>query len=440
MGQQFNIIFMILKKLLSITSKYDIIVNKKRQYFTEDLTMKVKSISLLLAALLLCSCSGDEGVNYESHVIEVITQQTAVTSAETTTFTTPPPPKDKKITITALGDNLIHSSIYNQAQKRARQSGGTGYDFNLAYEGIADMLGNADITVLNQETLICGDEYKPSTYPRFNSPEALGFKMHELGVDVYTMANNHCLDMGEQGLADCLGFYNEYGYIQTGAYLDTADRADIRTMEVNGVTVSFLSYTENLNGLSLPEGSPLEIGLYDKEIILSEIQRAKQISDICVLSLHWGLENSCETQDYQRTDAREFCAAGADVIIGTHPHVLRETELIENPDGSTSVCAYSLGNLISAQSVGRNLIGAILDIEITLPADGISRAYVSDAQLTPIVTHYDKGYSGVRVMKFSDYTPELAAAHGVRSNSRFSYEFVQEVTEEFCHIKVNDGT
>ena len=387
-----------------------------------------------MAVLVLAACGTEEKEETDMSLNVISSPQTVsetfaetepfVTAAAETTAPETVPETRKTVSFTALGDNLIHSSIYKQAARRGAQSG-TDYDFEYAYEGVADLIDSADITVLNQETLICGDDgFAPSTYPRFNSPEALGHYMAELGVDVFTIANNHTLDMGVNGLSACLDYYDENDMMRVGAYRDSADRENIRTMEANGVTVSFLSYTESLNGLSLPGDTSLEIGMLDLEVIKSEIAAAKEISDICAVSLHWGLENSSEVQDYQRSAARELGEAGADIIIGNHPHVLREIEIFENSDGGDTICAYSLGNFISAQSVGTNLIGGVLDFEVTVTEDG--EPEIDGFELIPIVTHYDSNYSNVRLYKLSDYTPELAAAHGVRANSRFDYDYIIE--------------
>lgn len=398
----------------------------------------IKASAILTAALLSASCAAQESDDYDYTArpdLNVITAESETTAEEVTILTTAetePEPEEISVTFTALGDNLIHSSIYKQAERRAGQNPDSGkkYDFSYAYEGVADLLNSADITVINQETLICGESYPPSTYPRFNSPEELGDYMNTLGVDVYTIANNHVLDMGEKGLADCLSYYDSRNMTRAGAYYNEEDRKNIRIVERNGVKISFLSYTESLNGLSLPQNSEMQIGMTDIEQIKREITEAKKISDICVVSLHWGLENSSDTEDYQREAAREIAAAGADAIIGNHPHVLREIEVIENPDGRETLCAYSLGNFISAQAVGKNLIGGVLDFEITLPPDGSSPAKITDVELIPIITHYDANYSNVRLYKLSDYTPELASSHGVRANSQFSYEYILEYLEK----------
>ena len=394
--------------------------------------MKNRIFAAVVSAFVLCSCTvvSEEAVPAavsevtDTEAVTAVTTVTTVETTETTTIVTEPPVVAKTVTFTALGDNLIHSSIYKQASRRAR---GNGYDFEYAYAGAADLLDKADITVLNQETLICNDIFEPSTYPCFNSPVALGDHMAQLGVDVFTIANNHTLDKGVKGLSACLDYYDGRGMVRVGAYRDQEDRENIRIVEKDGVKVAFLCYTESLNGLSLPEDTQLQIGRFDKDTIIKEIKAADEISDICVVSLHWGTENSGVVEDYQRVAASEFAEAGADVIIGNHPHVLREIEMIETSDGGQTLCAYSLGNFISAQSVGTNLIGGVLNFGVTVE-EGKANV-ICDTEFIPIVTHYDGNYSNVRLYKLSDYTPEMANAHGVRSMSKFDYDYIMEYLE-----------
>lgn len=394
--------------------------------------MKKRIFAAVISAIILCSCTAVSEEAVPAAVSEVTETETAAETeapvteetAVTTTVVTEPPVVAKTVTFTALGDNLIHSSIYNQAARRAE---GNGYDFEYAYAGAADLLDKADITVLNQETLICNDIFEPSTYPCFNSPTALGDYMAELGVDVFTIANNHTLDKGVKGLSACLDYYDERGMVRVGAYRDQEDRDNIRIVEKDGVKVAFLCYTESLNGLSLPGDTELQIGRFDKETIIKEINAAEEISDICVVSLHWGAENSGVVEDYQRAAAKEFAEAGADVIIGNHPHVLREIEVIETSDGGQTLCAYSLGNFISAQSVGTNLIGGVLNFGVTVEEG--KENVICDMEFVPVITHYDGNFSNIRLYKLSDYTPEMANSHGVRNMSKFSYDYITEYLE-----------
>lgn len=359
----------------------------------------------------------------------VTTAETTVATTEVTTETTAVPDRYETVSFAVTGDNLIHSSIYNQAHNRSETG---GYDFIFAYQNVTDLISPADIAIINQETLICNDEFEPSTYPCFNSPVALGDYMLEMGFDVFTIANNHTLDKGVKGLSACLDYWDSRPEaVVAGAYRNAEDKSHIRTNEVNGVIFSYISYTESLNGLSLPADSELIIGdANDMDAIAEDIKAAKEISDVCVVSLHWGVENSDVITDYQRSCAKKLAEAGADIIIGNHPHVLRDIEMIERSDGSKTLCAYSLGNFISAQSVGQNLIGGVLQFNVTslVSEQGNKEPpVISDVQLIPIVTHYDNGYRDVRLYKLSDYSPELAKVHGVKAYSRFSYEYIIDV-------------
>lgn len=384
-----------------------------------------KKILAVFTVLLLTGCSAAENASQttEADITAPITTVTEAAESETLppeTSATMPEDKPKEsftVSFCAVGDNLIHSPIYRQAQK------GDSYVFSAAYSGVADIIRNADVAVLNQETLICNDMYEPSNYPRFNSPVALGDYMTELGFDVFTLANNHCLDYGEEGLSYSLDYWESRKALTAGVYRNEADKNNIRTGEFGGITFSFLSYTESLNGLYLPDTSEMVIGnVNDLEGMISDIKAAKEISDVCVVALHWGVEGSGTIEEWQREYAGKLAEAGADIIIGNHPHVLRGIEMIER-EGSDAICAYSLGNFISAQNVGANLISGILEFNVTV-TEGESTPVISDVKLTPIVTHYDNGYANLRLYKFSDYTPELAAAHGVHSYSSFGYDYI----------------
>lgn len=408
----------------------------------KDLTFMLKKYRLLSAVLCMaltsCGNAVDEAVPAIVQVTETTTLQTAVSETATTsaatettvTTTTEPPAKWQEVSFAAVGDNLIHSSIYKQAAKRANNE---GYDFTFAFENAVDLIEPADIAVINQETLICNDVYEPSTYPRFNSPIALGDHMLDIGFDVFTIANNHTLDKNTDGLTACLDYWDSReNAVVAGAYRNEEDKNNIRLNEVNGVTFSYLSYTESLNGLYLPSDSPLIIGdANDIDGIVKDIEAAEQISDVCVVALHWGVENSDVISNHQRNYAKILAEAGADIIIGNHPHVLRNIEYIQRDDGSKALCAYSLGNFISAQSAAQNLIGGVLQFNVsayvsdTIETD--EQPVISDVKLIPIVTHYDYNYSNVRIYKLSDYTPELAKAHGVNICSRMTYDYIIDV-------------
>lgn len=397
--------------------------------------MKIKSKALVLLILFLTGCTSLDNpaaTSESTSDTSVVTSAsvTEATEAVTEEVTLPPEPviEPKTVTVCAVGDNLIHSPIYRQARKEG------GYDFTDAYANVEDMIESADLAVINQETLICNDMYEPSNYPMFNTPTALGDHMIDIGFDVFTLANNHCLDYGEEGLSYSFDYWDGKSILTAGVYKNQADKDKIRTGEFGGVSFSFLSYTESLNGLRLPSDSEKIIGdVNNLEGMIADVKAAKKISDICVVALHWGVEGSGRIEDWQRDYAKTLAEAGADVIIGNHPHVLRDIEMIKTKRGET-LCAYSLGNFISAQNVGANLVSGILAFDVTF-TERDKPVKITDVKLTPIVTHYDSGYSNLRLYKLSDYTPELASAHGVRQYGSFSYDYIIEVLKNSVNEK-----
>ncbi|MBQ5311744.1 MAG: CapA family protein [Oscillospiraceae bacterium] len=394
----------------------------------------MKRIALLIAAMMLTGCSASPEMTVipdnSGKTEETVSSDTAVQTSQTVTEHTP---EVKTVTFTAVGDNLIHSSIYKQAKRRAEVADleYVNYDFSYAYKGVEDLLDTADISVINQETLICNDIFPPDSYPTFNSPCDLGNYMERLGFDVFGCANNHVLDKGAEGFEAALDYYDRREIVRVGAYRNEADRDDLRIVERNGVKTAFLAYTEYTNGLRLPSDTDLCYGSIademDIEVALEEVRQASKKADIVIVLLHWGVEDSDVISDNQRILAQRFADAGTDVILGSHPHVLRDIETLTAEDGRKVLCAYSLGNFISAQSVSRNLIGGILNFSVTI-TDGRKEPAITE--FIPIVTHYDSNYANVRLYKLSDYTDELAAAHGVRAEDEFSIDYIHRYLEK----------
>ncbi len=331
------------------------------------------------------------------------------------------------VRLKAAGDNLIHNSIYEQALAR----GGDRYDFTYAYEKIESLIQEADIATINQETVISPD-FPPSSYPCFNSPTELLECMVNLGFDVFNQANNHCLDKGEQGIISALQYYQNFPEVLvTGVYLNEEDYQNIRTYTHDGITFSFLGLTELTNGLYLPQGSDVIIVQGEDEAMLKErIAAAKEISDVVVMNIHWGNEYTNVPTDRQRYLAQFLADCGVDLIIGHHPHVIQPVEWIQAEDGRKVLCAFSLGNFISAQDRWPRMLGGILDVTFEqTEKDG--EVTIKSATFVPIVTHYDAGFTNNRLYPLSEYTEELAQSHGVQRYSSFSlsdlYQLLNEV-------------
>jgi poly-gamma-glutamate capsule biosynthesis protein CapA/YwtB (metallophosphatase superfamily) len=256
-----------------------------------------------------------------------------------------------ELVIAAVGDVMMPASIQTAATRKKR-----GYDF--LFENIAQDLRAADITFANLETPV---DHKAvfSGYPRFNSRPALLTALRKAGVRVVSVANNHIMDAGTEGLKRTLGNIEAAGLVFIGAGRSKAEAAEIKYLKARDVNVAFLAYTYSSNR-RLPRKAPQAPGVNilrtDSEADLASaavtVRRARASADLVVVSLHWGDEYAVDPTPWQRRVASELVEAGADVILGHHPHVLQPIESHAASDGRVGLIAFSLGNFVSSQSAG----------------------------------------------------------------------------------------
>ena len=357
-------------------------------------------------------------VKRDFQAIETLSEEVAEIPSEIPTeeIPTEPIPEDKIVHIVAAGDNLVQTAVYREASYHADDG---GYNFLPLYENVRDIIQGGDISILNQETIITNGDYEISgANLNFNSPMELGHDMIELGFDVFTIANNHILDRGTDGIRSTLDYWDERcaenDIVVCGAYRDEADMQNIRTMTKNDVEFAFLSFTEHLNGYYIPDDSPYRVvETFETDVIEEQIRSADEISDCVIVAIHWGNEDTHTVKDEQRQFAKDMVSWGADVIIGTHSHTAETMEYVENEDGSRGFVFYSLGNFISAQTDNFNLIGEIANFDIVV--DGITNELsIENVGVIPVINHYDDGsFSNMRLYPYNMYTDELADSHGV---------------------------
>lgn len=356
----------------------------------------------------------------------------APVQSPTPTPTPQPTPAVTVLRFSATGDNLIHNGIYNQALRRAQNAGKDGYDFSFCYDQVRDFYAGCDVNWLNQETLV-NDELEPSTYPCFSTPGDLGRAAYDAGFRVFSLSNNHTYDKGAEGIAATRRFWASMPQdaLTCGLYAGEADYETIPIQEKDGVRIAYLSYTEHTNGIRTPQGAEANV-IYtsELEVMLRQLELARQQADLVIAGVHWGVEGSHTVTQAQRELAQKIADWGADVIIGTHPHVVQDAQWLTTADGRPAFVAYSLGNFLNAQSTADTMIGAVLCFEIqkTTQPDGSSKTEVLDPYFRPTVNHYGSNYSQIRVYWLEDYTDELAQSHGVRQNfPNFSRAYIESV-------------
>ena len=289
--------------------------------------------------------------------------------------------------------------------------------FDITEVGVDD---KTNFTAL-QETMLGDGNY--SGYPRFCSPKEVGAALVGAGFDVINIANNHSLDLGEEG------FLFTRDYLSALAECVIGDK-EVRVVERNGMKIAFLAFTYSTNyGLSGV------VSRIDEGAIRKAMTEATAKADAVVVSVHWGVEydtpryiSRYEPTVAQIETAHLLASLGADVIVGTHPHVIERAEWIEE-NGNRTFCAYSLGNFVSNMRYGATQLGGMLTCDLVKNADGVS---VEDPKIVPLVCHYDADHRGHTVYKLSEYTNALASLHGTQNepNERaFTKEFLIEIYE-----------
>lgn len=318
---------------------------------TLNRTYRCFFIILLVSSLFLSGCLG-------AKVPAAITMEEIEFAPRNHAVEPPEFSRSRTVSLSAVGDILIHSPVYNAAKTP------DGYDFGPMFEKVKPYMEQADITVANSESIIGGSAIGLSSYPSFNSPFEIGDTLKDVGVDVVAMANNHTLDRGTAAIENAINHWDNIGMKRTGSYLSAEDRNELTLMTVNDITFSFLSYTYGTNGIPTPARKDYLVNRIDRDLIQVDLQRAKEQSEVVVLNLHFGDEYQPLPNESQ-IDLAHFAAEnGADIILGHHPHVLQPPAWIETRDGRKVFVIYSLGNFLSGQNEIPRQIGTIANITI----------------------------------------------------------------------------
>ena len=287
------------------------------------------------------------------------------------------------------------------------------------------------MAVVNQEVIIGGAAFGISGYPDFNCREEVGDALVNAGFDVVLHATNHAMDRGEKGIDSCMDFWdNSYpGITYLGINRTEEDYEHIYVYEKDGFQIAMLNYTYGLNGISLPSGRTWLVNLLTEEKVITDLQKAEEIADFTIVYPHWGTEYVYEPDSSQRKWAQLFADYGADLVLGTHPHVIEPVEWITGASGNQTLIYYSLGNFISAQSVAPRMLGAMANLTLVKDSDGL--VYIKNYGVTPVVTHRMLGCGEITTYKLKDYSDELASASTMKGiDESFSVSMMQNLCRQ----------
>lgn len=338
-------------------------------------TTAMRFMVLTVAALIVLTGAVFVGKNLLASTTSTETNATTSTASVTptsiptsTSIATPVPtePEEVRVTLVGTGDVLMHKPVIEGGQTSSG-NGEAAYDFNFIFQYVTGIFQDADLAMANFEGTLAGPPY--SGYPSFSAPDAIADALYAAGIRVAWTANNHTIDKGLNGVVRTATVLRDKGLTTVGTRPDENASTDT-VMDVGGIKIGLLCYTwetpgtegtRTLNGINMPKAAdplidsfnPYRDAAFERDMAAMigrvDALRSQGAEFIC-LALHWGEEYQLHSSNYQRTMAQQLCDAGVDLIIGHHPHVIQEIDVLTSTaSGQRTLVYYSLGNLVSNQ-------------------------------------------------------------------------------------------
>lgn len=285
-----------------------------------------------------------------------------------------------KVNLNAIGDVMAHEPQLNAQHDPKTNT----YSFDNNYNYVSKYIQKADLAIANLETTLAGDSIPYSSYPTFNTPDALADALKNAGVDIISTINNHTFDKNDLGVERTLSILKSKNLDVIGTISNALDK-NYLIKEVNEISIGITAFSYGeirdgnkfLNGIKVSDNSKDKLNVFDMTNVdnafntINNTLKNINNTDIQVLVIHWGEEYRRTPSEFQTKLAQKLCDSGVDIIIGSHPHVVQPVDMITSTDGNNeTLVIYSLGNFISNQR--RELLGTpftedglMVDIEIT---------------------------------------------------------------------------
>ena len=241
------------------------------------------------------------------------------------------------------------------------------------------------------------------------------------------------------GIESTIDYLDEAGILHTGTYKSEEDQNKIVVKEINGLKFAFLAYTYGTNGIPVPSGKEYCINLIDKELIKSHLDMAKNINpDVICVNMHWGIEYQNIPNDEQEDLANFLFENGADIILGSHPHVLQKMEerdiILPNDDMKKGFVIYSLGNFMSGQTKANTRNSIILTLDV-IKSGETGKLSFENINYIPIYTFTSPNFKNYKVL-------DIRSAIGRYENGeegRVSKQYYDLLVKELEHVNYTVG-
>lgn len=267
---------------------------------------------------------------------------------------TPTSPVRRRLVVQGTGDFILHTRVQDSARFHAETSPNTG-GYAYLVERLRPVLAKGDLNVVNLETPIATERNSQAADPpMLNGPTDALRALHGVGFHVATLANNHAYDQTIGGVPETRAAVERMQMKAVGGGRNFDEAHGISYVEINGLRVAILSFAEMVNGgaavqARLSHEAP-QVAVWRGASDLQFVREARAHADVVVVAFHWGDEFSAVPSSFQRSTGRELCAAGADLVLGSHSHTLQPV-VAHDREGSPCVVAYSLGNMLSNQGL-----------------------------------------------------------------------------------------
>jgi len=369
-----------------------------------------------------------------------------------------------RIRLQFAGDVFIHAGPMEVAR-----TGENTFDFRPFLTHIRPFI-DGDLSIANMEVPVDAhlNNAGLAGFPLFNSPFEILDGLIYAGFDHLITANNHSFDIGWQGLLNTVANLERAGISQTGMNINQAAHDTHTIIDVNGIQVGIIAYTDSVNGLEfLVPDQHLAYGVRrfrshvmdDVPRIIAEMEQIRaEGAEVVVLALHWGPEYTDAPTAMQQQIAAALAEAGADVIMGKHSHTVQPVRWHDRADGGRTLVMYSLGNFLADQTrlfpnatnsndflyrgwnsgggtnfAGRTQFGMLVSLDIFRDVDG--NVILETADVLPTICLRDIygetfGQNGVTILPIiNGEIPDFVTHAGLRNWGRVAYEHVTHIVD-----------
>ena len=345
--------------------------------------------------------------------------------------------EEHTIEFLAVGDNIAHQAI----RESGMQEDGV-WNYDHVYQYVKEDVEAADLALVTQETVFVEDRNQVSGYPSFGTPPEFGDALVNTGFDVVAHATNHIMDKGTKSIEYTMDWWKD-NHPETeilGIHESKETAEEISVIKCKKLKLAMLNYTYGLNGIELPSDKQYLVDVFDEDKAREDIKKAKELADVVIAVMHVGVEYDMDVDEETQQWVDIFLEEGVDIVIGSHPHVVRTMETLTGEDGHKMLVYYSLGNFTSTQNDLPSLLGAMAKITIRKDMK-TGEIQIPEHEFVPLLMYYDRENPAAAIYKLEDYPDDLIEKHSVyqANPGKFSKEYYETLFEEIKSKGEDEG-